>query len=148
MTSPPWALIKLSTLFFNSASQIAIDSIFLDVWSRYTLGMAFFGFLGVGSRAKLAGRKTPQTRDETSSWIPRPKPPYPCGVRFDVGPIHLVAVPELSTWAMMLLGFAGLGFAGYRQRHKLAGARSSKDVPKRAWPWERAAGLAHWPAPR
>jgi hypothetical protein len=24
-------------------------------------------------------------------------------------------VPETSTWAMMLLGFAGLGFAGYRQ---------------------------------
>ena len=23
-------------------------------------------------------------------------------------------VPEISTWAMMLLGFAGLGFAGYR----------------------------------
>jgi hypothetical protein len=23
-------------------------------------------------------------------------------------------VPEPSTWAMMLLGFAGLGFAGYR----------------------------------
>jgi hypothetical protein len=25
------------------------------------------------------------------------------------------AVPESSTWAMMLLGFAGLGFAGYRR---------------------------------
>lgn len=25
------------------------------------------------------------------------------------------AVPELSTWAMLLIGFAGLGFAGYRQ---------------------------------
>lgn len=25
-------------------------------------------------------------------------------------------VPEASTWAMMLLGFAGLGFAGYRRR--------------------------------
>ena len=25
------------------------------------------------------------------------------------------AVPEPSTWAMMLLGFAGLGFAGYRR---------------------------------
>jgi len=25
------------------------------------------------------------------------------------------AVPEPSTWAMMLLGFAGLGFAGYRK---------------------------------
>ena len=25
------------------------------------------------------------------------------------------SVPELSTWAMLLLGFAGLGFAGYRR---------------------------------
>ena len=24
-------------------------------------------------------------------------------------------VPESSTWAMMLIGFAGLGFAGYRK---------------------------------
>lgn len=28
------------------------------------------------------------------------------------------AVPELSTWAMMLAGFAGLGFLGYRQTVK------------------------------
>jgi hypothetical protein len=28
------------------------------------------------------------------------------------------AVPESSTWAMMLLGFAGLGFAGYRASRK------------------------------
>ena len=26
-----------------------------------------------------------------------------------------ITVPELSTWAMLLLGFAGLGFAGYRR---------------------------------
>jgi PEP-CTERM motif len=32
-----------------------------------------------------------------------------------VGPIFLVAVPEPSTWAMMLLGFAGLAFAAYRR---------------------------------
>jgi hypothetical protein len=25
-------------------------------------------------------------------------------------------VPEPSTWAMLLVGFAGLGFAGYRAR--------------------------------
>ncbi len=31
------------------------------------------------------------------------------------------AIPEPSTWAMMLLGFAGLGFAGYR--HKAFGPR-------------------------
>ena len=29
-----------------------------------------------------------------------------------------IAVPEASTWAMMLLGFAGLGFAGYRPARK------------------------------
>jgi hypothetical protein len=29
-----------------------------------------------------------------------------------------VTVPEPSTWAMMLLGFAGLGFFGYRQTRK------------------------------
>jgi PEP-CTERM motif len=38
--------------------------------------------------------------------------------------MNIEAVPEPSTWAMMLLGFAGLGFAGYRQRRKLAVAAS------------------------
>ncbi len=34
----------------------------------------------------------------------------------------IVGTPEPSTWAMMLLGFAGLGFAGYRnaQRDRIA----------------------------
>jgi PEP-CTERM motif len=36
-----------------------------------------------------------------------------------VGPIT-VSVPEPSTWAMMALGFAGLGFAGYRRTRKAA----------------------------
>jgi hypothetical protein len=31
-------------------------------------------------------------------------------------PITSAAVPELSTWAMMLLGLAGLGFAAKRRR--------------------------------
>ena len=30
------------------------------------------------------------------------------------------AVPEPSTWAMMLLGFAGLGFAGHRSTRRAA----------------------------
>ena len=29
-------------------------------------------------------------------------------------------VPEPSTWAMMLIGFAGLGYAGYRTSRKSA----------------------------
>ena len=36
------------------------------------------------------------------------------------------AVPETSTWAMMLIGFAGLGFTGYRSR------RTRADVGRRA----------------
>jgi hypothetical protein len=36
------------------------------------------------------------------------------------------AVPEPSTWAMMLLGFTGLGFAAYRRtRHKSGAAPSA-----------------------
>jgi hypothetical protein len=27
------------------------------------------------------------------------------------------AVPEASTWAMMILGFAGIGFMAYRRKH-------------------------------
>jgi hypothetical protein len=32
----------------------------------------------------------------------------------------LSAVPEPSTWAMLLLGFAGLGFMAYRRKSKPA----------------------------
>ena len=31
----------------------------------------------------------------------------------------IYSVPEPSTWAMMLIGFAGLGYAGWRRRSKL-----------------------------
>ena len=34
------------------------------------------------------------------------------------GALTITAVPEPATWAMMLLGFAGLGFAGYRGSRK------------------------------
>jgi hypothetical protein len=30
----------------------------------------------------------------------------------------LIAIPESSTWAMMLLGYAGLGYAGYRRSQR------------------------------
>jgi PEP-CTERM motif len=35
-------------------------------------------------------------------------------------PLYSTAIPEPSTWAMMLVGFAGLGFAGYRVSRKAA----------------------------
>lgn len=39
-------------------------------------------------------------------------------VTITAGPITVLPVPEPSTWAMMLQGFAGLGFAGYRRTRK------------------------------
>jgi hypothetical protein len=39
---------------------------------------------------------------------------------FGVGTLTLTAVPEASTWAMMLIGFAGVGMAGYRASQKRA----------------------------
>jgi hypothetical protein len=32
---------------------------------------------------------------------------------------YIPGVPESSTWAMLLIGFAAIGFAGYRRRQKL-----------------------------
>ncbi len=56
--------------------------------------------------------------------------PFFYGVVVDVGGVPnydsagglSLSTPEPSTWAMMLLGFAGLGFAGYRTSRKAAGA--------------------------
>jgi PEP-CTERM motif len=33
---------------------------------------------------------------------------------------NVTPVPEPSTWAMMLIGFAGLGYAGHRASRKSA----------------------------
>jgi PEP-CTERM motif len=45
------------------------------------------------------------------------------GFAFDSSEIILSgSVPEPSTWAMMLLGFAGLGFAAHRRSRKSVGA--------------------------
>jgi hypothetical protein len=41
------------------------------------------------------------------------------------GDFSTAAVPEPSTWAMMLLGFAGLGFAGYRRTRGAAALTTS-----------------------
>jgi hypothetical protein len=37
----------------------------------------------------------------------------------DGGTWQVAAVPEPSTWAMMIFGFAGVGFVGYRRRREL-----------------------------
>jgi hypothetical protein len=42
---------------------------------------------------------------------------------FGVGTLAVSAVPEPSTWAMMILGFCGLGFVAYRRKQDRPAAR-------------------------
>jgi hypothetical protein len=37
-----------------------------------------------------------------------------------VDPVAVSAVPESSTWAMMILGFAGIGFMAFRRKNAMA----------------------------
>ena len=58
-------------------------------------------------------------------------PPY-SQISFVNGEISLSAippVPEPSTWAMLLMGFAALGFAGYVR------SKRPRSCPDRTWPW-------------
>ena len=41
-------------------------------------------------------------------------------IKFTISGDGVAAVPEASTWAMMLLGFAGIGFLAYRRKPKAA----------------------------
>ena len=51
------------------------------------------------------------------------------GFTYDlVDPAPSAAIPEPSTWAMMLVGFAGLAFAGYRARMGCARSPKKPDV--------------------
>jgi hypothetical protein len=40
--------------------------------------------------------------------------------QFEASNLSISAVPEPSTWAMLILGFAGIGFMAYRRTSKLA----------------------------
>jgi hypothetical protein len=46
-------------------------------------------------------------------------------------PLYASAAPELSTWAMLLVGFAGLGLAGYRRGRPSSPQRSSEGITTR-----------------
>jgi len=41
------------------------------------------------------------------------------GGLFGLDDINVAAIPESSTWAMMIIGFFGIGFMAYRWKRKL-----------------------------
>ena len=85
----------------------------------FTNGFAFVSTVGIAFETAAGqsvnifsffGQETPPTGNAYGEFA------SPGG--FGVGTFTLTAVPEASTWAMMVIGFAGLGVAGYRASQK------------------------------
>ena len=86
--------------------------------STAVLGVAFLGVpLGYVSDTPLSDSATYEGATFASLGVTPGRYEWTWGGGADQNfTIVVEAVPESSTWAMMLLGFAGLGLAGYRAR--------------------------------
>ncbi len=106
----------LSGFDYNASdSYYSTGTFYVDAQPAYEndLHLEFANSLGVGSlnNAIVGGLGGPSYECQGS---------YSCFVPSGGDTRYFVsgaasAVPELSTWVMMLLGFGGLGFAGYRR---------------------------------
>ena len=88
----------------------------------FTNGFAFVSTVGISFETAAGqsvnifsffGQGTPPTGNAYGEFTANPG-------AFGVGTFTLTAVPEASTWALMLIGFAGLGMASYRASQKRA----------------------------
>jgi hypothetical protein len=86
----------------------------------FTNGFAFTSTVGISFETAAGqsinifsfdGQSTPPTGNAYGELTSNPS-------AFGVGHFTLTAVPEASTWALMLIGFAGIGVAGYRATQK------------------------------
>ena len=69
----------------------------------------------------FSGSKQRQIRP-TARWLTRASAIRPTMINASLALSLTNGVPEPSTWAMMLAGFAGLGFLAYRKRAAIAAA--------------------------
>ena len=104
------------TLLDNNASgngfdklkfQVTVDGAIevLDTFTSLSVAEAFFS----GNALDLGAWSAANQTVDISYWLTASEPGAGFGFTYNV------AVREASTWAMMWLGFAGLGFAGYRR---------------------------------
>ena len=105
-----WAFDNGANPDSNAFLTVSVGSqskTFDDTVATYTEGT--FTFVGTGSDTISIAAKT-----NPAEWF------------VDDMSVTGSAVPDPSTWAMLLLGFAGLGYAGYRQRQRLATAAGAR----------------------
>jgi hypothetical protein len=117
----------------NSYTSLSISSPFIDYYSIEENGSYFISqnlSLPVGQilTVSMAAQAYVAQATDTISVAIDPVFTLPAPydneytILFSPGILNMAGVPEPSTWAMLLLGFAGLGFAGYRSSRRSAKA--------------------------
>jgi len=109
---------SLRVLLFSGGGAFALSDYLLG--TSALSGVLANASLEVGSISYLASGTSEITEDLTlTSWsqnVSLGDAQLPTAINLEVAPNAASgAVPEPSTWAMMGLGFAGLGFAGWRR---------------------------------
>jgi PEP-CTERM motif len=116
--------IGLAVDHFNEFANIPLkpDSLYwIDITSTSSSSDDAFVSLGLTSDVSGVGVAENYNSSDATDFgffLNQGVPPFPADVAFQME-VSGTAAPEPSTWAMMLLGFAGLGYAGYcnaRQR--------------------------------
>jgi hypothetical protein len=97
----------------------------LDAGSTYYFGFIGDNFIDVGFLSPIVsysanGLSAVETGNSNYNSFASPTYAGPGGAEVGLQISTAVATPEPSTWAMMGLGFAGLGFAGWRAQRKTA----------------------------
>ncbi len=114
-----WAIDTITGMV--NGSEITGTSTFDGADNKlFTNGFAFVSTTGISFETAAGqsvnifsffGQGTPPTGNAYGELSSNPS-------GFGVGTFALTAVPEASTWAMMVIGFAGVGVAGYRATRK------------------------------
>jgi PEP-CTERM motif len=104
------------SMYLGLAGHPDVTSIQFELGAEAKSGSSeFIGFLGYLGRGEFAAfGPTALGQPNALTFLP---PDFDRGTG-DVLPavIAVAAVPEPSTWAMMVLGFAGIGFMAYRRK--------------------------------
>jgi hypothetical protein len=88
-----------STMTWSQLANLVSDGTAIGTWNVVSLGIGEEGQTTVGAN-QVAAQINSLTVGTTSA---------------------VAAVPEASTWAMLVLGFAGLGLLSYRRTHRNGG---------------------------